>query len=113
MSIFLLALFSHASASTGSTLPDNVSITNSPDGSSTTVVINDKPGYITNVSTSCINGKCTNSATSTAMTEADINNMKNNMIKQQEVINAFFAQQEEFFKAQEKLWQSMWGTNFF
>ena len=44
---------------------DNVKITTSPDGSSTTVILNSQPGFMTNVQTTCVNGKCTSTTSST------------------------------------------------
>ena len=96
-----------------SNLPDNVKITTSPDGSTTTVIINSKPGFTTNVQTVCENGKCTNSATSTVLTSADIQKMQDAIKKRQESMEKFWKMQDEFFKQQQKMFQDLWGVNWF
>ncbi len=100
-------------ASVNSDLPDNVKITTSPDGSTTTVIINSKPGFTTNVQTICENGKCTNSATSTALTKADIQKMQDGIKKEQESMEKFWKMQDEFFRQQQKIFQDIWGINWF
>lgn len=92
-------------------LPDNVKITTSPDGTSTTVVINSKPGYSTSVETNCVNGKCTNTSTATKITDADIQKMQANMQTQQEEMQQFFQMQQELFVQQQKMFQDLWGIN--
>ena len=94
-------------------LPDNVKITTSPDGASTTVVINSKPGFATSVQTNCVNGKCTNTATSKEITEKEIKNMQDNMKKQQEAMQKFWQMQDELFRQQQKMFQDLWGINWF
>jgi uncharacterized protein (UPF0333 family) len=112
--VLFFAIFSLAKAdSTDSTLPDNVKITSSSDGSSTTVVINSKPGFITNVQTNCVNGKCTHNATSTALKDVDIKKMQDNIKSQQEAMEKFWKIQEDLFKQQEKMFQDLWGINWF
>ena len=96
-----------------STLPDNVKITSSPDGSSTTIIIDSKPGFVTNVQTSCVDNKCTNSATSTVLTTTDIQKMQDNVTEQQEIMDEFWKQQDEIFKEQQKMFQDLWGINGF
>lgn len=91
------------------TLPDNVKITTSNDGSSTTIVIDSKPGYSTNVETSCVNGKCTHNTVSKKVDEAEV---KAQIKKQQEYWNNFWKQQEEYFKVQEKMFQNLWNMSF-
>ena len=93
------------------TLPDNVKITTSEDGSSTTVIINSKPGFTTSVQTNCINGKCTNNAISKTITKEDIQKMQNNIKKHQEVMEKFWKMQEELFKQQQEMFDDLFGPN--
>lgn len=97
---------------TDQTLPDNVKITSNPDGS-TYFVINSKPGFTTSVKSNCINGKCTNSTTSTALTSSDIKKMQDEAKKQQEYWQKFWQMQNDLFAQQQKMFQSFWGMNFF
>lgn len=98
---------------TSEVLPDNVKITTNSDGSISTVIVNSKPGYSTNVETSCVNGKCTHSAVSKKINEKDIQDLKDKIKKQQEYWDKFWKQQEEFFKAEQKMFQDIWGSNYF
>ena len=100
-------------ASADTTLPDNVKITSSPDGSNTTVVIDSKPGFTTKVETVCSNGKCVNTANSTVLTSEDIKKMEDNFKKQQEVMDKFWKMQDEFFSQQQKIFQDLWGVDSF
>jgi len=93
------------------TLPDNVKITTSPDGNSTTVVVDSKPGFSTSVSTNCTNGKCTHKATSTKITDKQIKKMQDSMKKQQEEMQKFWKMQDDLFKQQQKMFQDLWGVN--
>lgn len=114
--LLLVFSFVHVSftrAEATNSLPDNVKITTSPDGSSTTVIVNAKPGFTTNVQTNCVNGKCTHTTTSKAITSADIQKMKDNMKLQQEEMNKLWKMQEEMFKQQQKMFQDIWGINWF
>lgn len=111
--IVLFFATSAVARATDSTLPDNVKITTSPDGSSTTIIINSKPGFITNVQTNCVNGKCTNNTTSTALTSQDIQKMRDNFKKQQEAMDKFWKMQEELFKQQQKMFQDLWSMSWF
>ena len=114
--VFILFFVSSSVAkatSTDGTLPDNVKITSSPDGSSTTVIINSKLGYKTNVAVSCVNGKCTNNASSTVITNGDVDKMKENMKKQQEAMENFWKIQDELFRQQQEMFQNLWGINWF
>jgi len=111
--IFALVFIAPFYVKADTVLPDNVKITSSSDGSSTTVVINSKPGFVTNVETSCVNGKCTNNATSKAITAADLQKMQDSFKKQQDIINAFWKQQDEIFAQQQKMFQELWGVNSF
>ena len=95
------------------TIPDNVKISTSPDGSSTTVVINSKPGFTTNVETSCVNGKCTHKATSKEITKQDIQKIQDDFKKQQEAMEQFWKMQEQLFQEQQKMFQDVWGVNWF
>lgn len=109
---FSAVSFTHAQ-STNQTLPDNVKITTSPDGSSTTVFINAKPGFSTNVQTNCINGKCTNTASSKELSTQDIQNMQDMFKKQQEEMNQFWKMQNDLFNQQQKMFQDLWGIPWF
>lgn len=119
ISIFLVIIFFFIStsvaqaASTDSVLPDNVKITSSADGSNTTVVLSSKPGHSTTMQTSCINGKCTHTATSTPFTSSDAKKMRANIKKQQEAMNKFWKMQEDLIKQQQKMFQDFWKTGWF
>lgn len=110
--IVFLVTFSAASASlTNPTLPDNVKITSTPD--TTSIIINSKPGYSTRAEVSCINGKCTQNATSTALTATDIIKIQKEIKQQQDQINKFWELQNELFRQQQQMFQSFWGTSWF
>ncbi|NVN97513.1 hypothetical protein HXX01_04800 [Candidatus Nomurabacteria bacterium] len=98
---------------TDQTLPDNVKITTSSDGTSTTVVIDGKPGYYTSVQTSCENNKCTHTTSSKKITEQDIKTEEDNTKKRQEALDKFWKMQEELFQQQQKLFQDLWGFSLF
>ena len=94
-------------------LPDNVKIITDKDGSSTTIVIDTKPGFVTKVESNCVNGKCTNKAISNAITAAETKKMEDDMKQQQEVMNKFWKLQEEFFKQQQQLFHNLWEESLF
>lgn len=109
---FTFPLLTAKASTTDQTLPDNVKITSNPDGS-TYFVINSKPGFTTSVKSNCVNGKCTNSATSQALTSADIKKIQDNIKKQQEYWQNFWQMQNDFFAQQQKMFQDFWGMSFF
>lgn len=119
ISIFLTTIFFFVgtsvsqAVSTDSVLPDNVKVTSSADGSSTTVILSSKPGYSTTVQTSCINGKCIHTATSTPFTSSDAKKMRANIKKQQEAMNKFWKMQDDLIKQQQKMFQDFWKTGWF
>jgi hypothetical protein len=113
VSVFGFIHVSLVGAESIGSLPDNVKITSSPDGLSTTVVMTSKPGFTTNVKTNCVNGKCTHTATSTALTNTDIKKMQDDIKKQQEAMNKFWKMQNEMFKQQQQMFKDLWGVNLF
>ena len=94
-----------------STLPDNVTVSSSPE--SYKVVITDKPGFTTEVSTTCENGQCTNTATSTPLNQAQIAKINDDMKAQEAAFEKLMQQQEAFFQAQNQYFQSLWNTMIF
>jgi hypothetical protein len=106
--ILCFMLVSRANIQAADTLPDNVKISSTPN--SYQVFITDKPGYNTQVTTTCTNGQCTNSATSTPITQAEIQKMQDEASAQQTALERLFAQQEALFQAQEQYFQSFWNT---
>ena len=113
VALFLVSFSFVKAESTSSNLPDNVKITTSSDGTSTTIVVNSKPGFITNVQTSCVNGKCTNNTTSKEITSQDIQKMQDDMKKREEELNKFWKMQEELFKQQQKMFQDVFDMSWF
>jgi len=111
--LFFTSLSFVRAETTDQALPDNVKITSSSDGSSTTIVIDGKPGYFTSVQTSCENNKCTHTTISKKITEEDIKTTQDNMKKRQEEMDKFWKMQQDLWKQQEKLFQDMWGVNWF
>lgn len=110
---FILFFSSLSLVKADSSLPDNVTITTSPDGSSTTIVVNSKPGFKTSVQTNCVNGKCTHNTTSVAITNADIKKAEDNLKKQQEAMEKFWKAQEELFKQQQKMFDDLFKFSWF
>lgn len=100
-------------APTGTVFPDNVKVTSSADGSNTTVVVNSRPGFSTTVQTSCINGKCTHTATSTPFTSSEVKKMRDSIKKQQDAVNKFWKTQEELIRQQQKIFQDLWKIGWF
>lgn len=109
--VFLTTSSAVSASLTNSTLPDNVKITSTPD--TTSIIINSKPGYSTRAEVSCINGKCTQNATSTALTATDIIKIQKEIKQQQDQINKFWELQNELFRQQQQMFQSFWGTSWF
>ncbi len=93
------------------TLPENVKISTTPN--STTVIINSKPGYKTNVSVNCNGNNCQRSASSAPITAEDTKKIQKSLLEQQKALEKLWAQQEEYFKRQNEILKSIWGINFF
>jgi len=106
--VFVLFLSAVSFVKADNSLPDNVKITTSPDGASTTVIINSKPGFSTSVETNCMNGKCTHNASSVALTDLDIKKMKDNFKKEQETMDNFWKMQDDLFNQQQKMFHDLW-----
>ncbi|MEI7688848.1 MAG: hypothetical protein WCI91_01545 [Candidatus Nomurabacteria bacterium] len=100
-------------ASADPELPDNVKINTSLDGSSTTIIVDSKPGFTTNVQTNCLNGKCTHSATSTPLTDTDIKKMQDNIKKQQDTMEKLWKMQEDLFDQQQKMFDELMSYSWF
>lgn len=111
--VFVLFFSTFSFVKADSSLPDNVKITTSPDGSSTTVVVSSKPGFTTSVQTNCVNGKCTHSATSMALTSDDITKIQDNLKKEQEAMEKFWKTQEDLFNQQQKMFNELLDSSWF
>jgi hypothetical protein len=109
LSFILFTTFFSLAKAEESNIPDNVKIITSNDGHSTTIFIDSKPGYFTSIETNCVNGKCTHNTISKKIDEKEI---QDKLKKQREYWDSFWKRQEEYFKAQQKLFQDLWSMNF-
>ncbi len=76
--------------------PKNVTVQSTP--TSNYVFVEGKPGYKTSVSTTCVNGVCTNTSNTTPITTADKLKMKADMEIQQQAIENLMREQQQMIQ---------------